>query len=108
MSARFGWSRSMLRYSAASDSVAKSVPSSSPSAVRRIHAGMACSDAGAMSRFITIAQVTTRVRSLSPAFCNASSNPMRFQYDRPHVHGACFAHRFHRDPLGVDADGGAG
>ena len=56
-----------------------SVPSSSPSAVRRIYAGVACSDAGAISRFITIAHVTTRVRSLKPAACNAASNPMRLQ-----------------------------
>ena len=83
MSARWGWSRSMLRYNADSDRVSKSVPSSSPSAVRRIHAGMACSEAGAIRRFITIAQVSTRVRSLRPAVCNASSNPMRFQNDRP-------------------------
>ena len=83
MSARLGWSRSMLRYSAASDSAPTSVPSSSPRAVRRIHAGMACSDAGAMSRFITIAHVTTRVRSLKPAVCNASSNPMRLYNASP-------------------------
>ena len=59
------------------------MPSSSPKAVRRIHAGMAGSEAGAMSRFITIARVSTRMRSPSPAPCSAASNPMRFHNASP-------------------------
>ena len=61
-----------------------------------------------MSRFITIAHVTTRVRSLRPALCNASSNPMRFQNAKPTWTVPASRTDSTATRSGSDAEGGTG
>ena len=75
MPSRCGCSRSRFRYKASSPRVEKSSSRSSPSAVRRIQSGMACSERGQIKRFKVIASVKVQTRGESPARPRMASRP---------------------------------